>query len=215
MSELDYQLRLNLNRLHVLIVTQSMAKAILAPRDKAELENVRKAFIERAQRPTYNELAGEFGIPHSTIGKYAAQESWIALRAERLEKKLVASDALATIDEAIRVDSTLTRSFSDGVILVLEKVKETINGVDEDRAPQTKLQAYNTASFTLLNLSNTCKNLGLVALGKKLDDAGKEQNGRWNPQLLNNINLTINGLREKAKAEPAPVEPVNDAADAI
>ena len=192
-----------------------MAKAILAPRDKAELENVRKAFIERSQRPTYNELAGEFGIPHSTIGKYAAQESWIALRAERLEKKVVASDALATIDEAIRVDKTLTRGFSDGVILVLEKVKEAINSVADERAPQTKLQAYNTASFTLLNLSNTCKNIGLVALGKKLDDAGKEDNGRWNPQLLNNINLTINGLREKAaqevKAEPVP----SDANDVI
>lgn len=193
-----------------------MPKLALAPRDQAEMEKVRRAFIDRPHRPTYEELAGEFGVPKPTIGKYAAQESWIALRAERLENKVVASDALATIDEAIRVDKTLTRSFSDGVILVLERVKEAVNSVDDERAPQTKLQAYNTASFTLQNLANTCKAMGLVGFGKKLDEAGKEDNGRWNPQLLNNINLTINGLREKAAKEvPAQVVSEDDPESAI
>jgi hypothetical protein len=83
-----------------------MAVPALVP---TRMEEVRRAFIEREHRPTYEELSVEFQVPKGSIGNAASDQSWPAMRAEYLESKLRQADAAEIMLEAVKVDRTLLR----------------------------------------------------------------------------------------------------------
>jgi len=165
---------------------------------------VRDAFIRRPERPTYAELAGEFDLNENRIKRCAADEGWTALRASHLETQLQACNASQVLLSAVKIDQTIVREFSDAALIVLGRIKTCVEGVEENRAASTNVQVYNTATFALANLSRALKDVGIVGIPKGLADGAQKENGRWNPQLLSQINLTVQNLSQ-AKDGPAKV----------
>ncbi len=174
------------------------------------VENVRKAFVERDVRPMYTSLSEEFSVPASTIQHWAAQGAWLEARAahlQKLEKQSRAADIVLTA--AKRADERIMRAFSDVIIIGLEKLSFALAQIPEKQAASTQAQTINTCSFAAKNFSEVCRTLGIVGFSKALDQEGKEANGRWNPDMLQQINVTVQNMTDKA-AQPA--EPVQAAA---
>lgn len=181
------------------------------PRDTSEIEKIRRCFIERPVQPTYEELVEEFAVPRATIGNWASKEGWVALRAGYMEQRAKETNALGILVEAAqRVNRPIILAITDAVLSALHGITQTIQDVDPKRAPSTRIQIYNTATFAIKNISDACKTIGLIGMPKGLADAGGD--GRWNPQHLQQINLhvqTIIAEAEKSigsKKEPAPTE---------
>lgn len=177
---------------------------------------LRASFIERPVRPTYEELGAEFGVKTSTVARCASDEGWVSLRAAKLEQKAKECDALAVMIEAAKVDRTILREVADYALVSIRAIKAAVEDVESPRAeggmraPNTRLEAHNTANFALHNLAKALHELGVVGVGKTLPAAGKEDNGRWNPEMLQQINVTVQNLQGQAagaKAEPVPVAP--------
>jgi len=162
----------------------------------------RKAFVERPQRPTYEELSVEFGCASGSIGRISADEGWPALRAAYLDAALQRADAGSVLLEACKSDRTIARGYSAAAIVILSRVVAAVESVDESRAAATKLDAYNTASFCLKNLADALRSAGIIGVARSLEAAGKELNGQWNPQMLQNINVVVQGLQAAASAAP-------------
>ncbi len=184
-------------------------------------EPLREAYIERPQRPTYVELEEEFGVKNNTIARCASEEGWPMLRASFLERKVKESDASAIILAAVQVDRGLVRSVANFALVTIARCTTAVELVDESKAAATKLDAYNTATFAVKNICDSLRSVGIVGLPKGMADNGKEDNGRWNPQMLQQINLTVQNLTAQAKgsehgdAKPAPVAPSEAKAPAV
>jgi hypothetical protein len=178
-------------------------------RTNADIEGLRRSFIEREERATYEELSKEFNVPLGTIKGYAADESWITLRLHHQEAQAQKSDALSIVLRATKVDQRVISAFTDVVVASLQKITRTVQDVDDTRAPSTRAQTLNTCSFAAKNLGDLCKAVGIVGVAAKLDREGREDNGKWNPQVLNQINVVVEDLKSKAqRAEtPKPTEP--------
>jgi hypothetical protein len=117
--------------------------------------------------------------------------------------------------EAVQVDRTIIRAMRDLALVGFEKIKTVMESVDvgagdtkKQRSPQAKLDAINTASFAAANFCRALKDVGIVGLPKGLSQEGKEGNGRWNPQMLSQINLTVQNLTAQAAAGAPKVETV-------
>jgi hypothetical protein len=160
---------------------------------------VREAFVQRPTRPTYTELSTEFAIAQGVIGRTAADEGWPALRAQYLDGQLAKCDASAVLLEAVKVDRSLINQFTSVAISALSKLAQTIESIEDDRAPATKADALNTCSFAYVNLAKGLREVGVIGVSKSLDGAGKGDNGRWNPGLLQQINVNISELAMKAR----------------
>jgi len=179
--------------------------------EPSKVETLRQSYIERETRPTYEELAEEFSIPLSTIKGYASSESWVAMRLAHQERLAEKSDALGIVLRATKIDQRVVEKFADAIISIIEKLTRTAQDIDDTRAPATRAQTINTLSFAVNNLANASKTLGIIGMPKELSGIGKEDNGRWNPQLLSQINVTVQNLAAAAKAE----QPTEKAAPAV
>lgn len=145
----------------------------------------------------------EFGVKQATIARAASEEGWPTLRAAFLERKCKEADASAVLLAAVQVDRNVVRSVAQFALVTIARCTTAVELVDEERAPSTKLEAYNTASFAVKNICDALRSAGITGLPKGLADNGKEDNGRWNPQMLSQLNVTIQNLHEKA-ASAAP-----------
>lgn len=175
-------------------------------------EEIRSAFVQRQQRPTFEELSAEFSCPVSTLHRASSAEGWAALRAQHLERQLAQSDAAGIILKAIRIDQTLITQASSVALEILEVVSRTLAEIPPDKAPAGKMDIANTASFTLKNVLDGLKSAGILGISKTLDAEGRGS-GQWNPKLLNQINVVVDGLKvssgpaqaQAGSSEPEPV----------
>jgi hypothetical protein len=177
----------------------------LLERKAEEFEKLREAFITRAARPTYEELAEEFSIPRSTIGERAANEQWIAMRSSHFEREAKQTDTLAVLVEAAKYDRRVINGVADVSIALLAQLALTLNTIPSDRAASTRGEICQTVSFALKNLTASVREVGIVGVSKTLPGLGKEENGRWNPEMLQQINVTVQNLQ--AQAESGKVAP--------
>ncbi len=180
---------------------------ILTPVDPAKVEKMRLAFIERSLLPSYAELAVEFTCPEPTVRKYAAQEGWPGMRSNYLDKQLESANAKSTLLAAVKNDTIVNRKYLNLAIVALDKLTLTLERVSDDKSPSTNAQTVNTCMFAAQNLARALHEVGIVGISKTLDSAGKEANGRWNPEMLQQINVTVQNMTDKSKAEPTPAEP--------
>lgn len=160
-------------------------------------EDVRKAFVEAEERPTYSALAERFSIPPTTVGNVAADQGWVLMRKRYLESQLVASDAASVVLAASRCERLLSEEFRDVVLTLLQGLKQEIGQLDEIKGKGKRLGAIQTASFALVNCGNALKAAGIVGLPKGLTDRMKDlDDGNagpgWSKGLLNAINVTLN-----------------------
>lgn len=180
-------------------------------------ETLRAAFIDRETRPTYEDMSKEFNVPLNTVKNWAASENWQKMRLSAQEKLAEKSDALAIMLRAVKIDQRVVEAFANVVLLGFEQMSRVLLDIKPENAASSRAQTINTVMFAAKNAADGCKTMGLVGLPKELAGAGKEDNGRWNPGLLSQINLTINGMAAKVDAEqkaagqkstPAQAQPV-------
>jgi hypothetical protein len=176
------------------------------------LAPVRRAFIERRERMTYKELSEEFKVPLGTICNAAADQSWPAMRSDYLAAKLVECDAQSALLAAVQTDKSLLRKFTSVALSALDKLALTIDSINVDRAANTNASALNTCSFAYLNFARGLSDAGILGISKTLNASGKEDNGRWNPQMLSQINVTVQNLAAQAEKAEKTVEAVKASA---
>lgn len=184
----------------------------LAPhRRKAEIVDwiaVRRAFIERPERPTLGELAAEFGVNPNRLERACRDDGWATMRATFAEERLKQSDAAMALLNAAKREGAVTRAFTDAALEVCSQVHTVVQDLSKKKvAEATRANTLNSCAFTLSNLANALARVGVVGLPKALkDSAGVDSgNGRWNPAMLQALNVTVQNIMATAPATaPAP-----------
>ena len=174
---------------------------------------LRKAFIERAERPMLADLSTEFGVSVDRISRACGDEGWATLRAAHLGERLKVADAGVALLQAAKADSAVTHAFTDVALEVVREVHGVVSRLGNKKlAENTRANTLNTCAFTLSNLANALARVGVVGLPKSLkESAGVDSgNGRWNPAMLASLNVTVQNLMAPApavvvtEAQPAP-----------
>lgn len=169
-------------------------------------QSIREAFVKRPERPTYEMLAEEFAINRGTIANAASDEGWPILRAQYVEGQLEKADAGQIIVKALSTDRALSQKGATFGMRALDSLLETLDHPKmKDYAPSTKSEITNTCTFAFVNVAKGLREMGITGISKTLDQAGKESNGQWNPQLLQQINVNVGEIITKAKGELASV----------
>lgn len=167
---------------------------------------VREAYVTESPRPTYEELATRFNIPAGTVTRVASADGWPDMRQARMLELAQKSDALEILTKAAnsnRLISDLAATFAEEMVAALIDWLPTVKNVE---SPRGRIDMMNTATFAFQNLANGCKGFGVVGLPDSLRKAaggiqdGLQGNGRWNPNLLVQINTTVEGMKSEAKA---------------
>jgi hypothetical protein len=177
----------------------------------------RKAFIERAERPTVTELAAEFGCTVERMNRANADEGWATLRAAHLDKQLRSGDAAVALMRAAQADTAVTHAVSNLALEVIQQLHEVVaRAATVSKAENTRANTLNTVTFALKNLTGALKEVGIVGVPKSLkESAGVDSgNGRWNPAMLQSLNVTVQNLMQPGavaasqvlatEAQPAP-----------
>jgi hypothetical protein len=174
---------------------------------------LRRAFIERPERPMLEDLGNEFGVSRDRINRASGEEGWATLRAAHLGERLKVADAGVALLQAAKADSAVTHAFTDVALEVVREVHGVVARLGNKKlAENTRANTLNTCAFTLSNLANALARVGVVGLPKSLkESAGVDSgNGRWNPAMLASLNVTVQNLMQPApavvvtEAQPAP-----------
>ncbi len=185
-------------------------------------EPVREHFLTAPERPTWNELETQFGIPADRIRAAAGDEGWVVLRAKKTAALVERSGVHEMLLDAARHQQLITDKFCGvalGTVEQLEKILSDLDGTDGETgkklAVTTRSNTLNTVSFALLNLANALKNSGVVGLPRALMNqieskmpAG-EEGKEFLKTALQQINLTVNLAREGKPIDSVSVEPIH------
>ena len=175
---------------------------------------LRRAFVERPERPLMADLSAEFGVSVDRINRSSHDEGWATLRASHLGERLKVADAGVAILAAAKADTAVTRAFTDTAIEVIREVHGVVTRLGSKKiAETTRANTLNTCAFTMSNLANALARVGVVGLPKSLkESAGVDSgNGRWNPQMLAALNVTVQtivGQGSHVLATTAPAQPI-------
>ena len=178
---------------------------------------VRRAFIESPERQTYGDLGAQFNVSEDRIKRAAAEEGWASLRAAYLESQLRHGDAALALLKAAKMDSTVMSTFTDVTLETLRKLQSVVDQVDSKKSVNTRANTLNTVSFAMNNLANALHRVGVVGIPKAIKDAAGEANGRWNPQMLAALNVTVSNIiasKDDASTHAGAVLDATDAAEA-
>lgn len=177
------------------------------PKRKIDWQPIREAFVKRPARPTYDELADEFQVARSTITSASSDEGWPILRAQYLETALTNSGAKEIIINALSCAKAIVDAAATFGLVMFQSLGEVVNDPKfAGNAPSTRAEVLNTCSFAAANTARAMRELGVVGFAKALNQGGKEANGQWNPEMLNQINVVVQNLQTPPKAE-TPVAP--------
>ena len=169
---------------------------------------LRRAFIERPERPLVADLSTEFGVSVERIQRAAQDEGWSTLRAAHLGERLKEADAALAVLNAAKADGAVTSAITNAALEVIREVNAVVADVSKRKqAENTRANTLNTCGFVLNNLANALARVGVVGLPKALkESAGVDNgNGRWNPQMLQALNVTVQNIMASAPAAaPAP-----------
>lgn len=195
------------------------------PKRSVDWSPIRKAFIERQDRPTYAELADEFGIPLPRVAEAGLDEGWPMLRARHSASLIERSGAHDMLLQAAAAQRAVTDRLSS---LTLQTISQLQSVVDDphlgELAPSTRSQVLNTAAFALANLAKGLKDAGVVGLPRALMDsleskAPKGPEGKdWLKHAMQQINVTVQLAREGKPTDTVPPQepkPKPTAADPI
>ena len=123
-----------------------------------------------------------------------------------MDSQLEKADASAVLLRAVKADRTIITGYASFAVVTIARLTAIVEGVDDKKASATQAEAINTCTFAAKNLADSLKSLGIIGIAKTLDVEGKENNGRWNPGVLSQINLTVQNLVSQAPKD-LPVDP--------
>jgi hypothetical protein len=128
-----------------------------------------------------------------------ADEGWATLRAAHLDKQLRSGDAAVALMRAAQADSAVTHAVSNLALEVIQQLHEVVaKAATVSKAENTRANTLNTVTFALRNLTGALKEVGIVGVPKSLkESAGVDSgNGRWNPAMLQSLNVTVQNLMQ-------------------
>lgn len=162
---------------------------------------IRSAYIDADEKPTYTELADRFRLSLQAISNRAADEGWAMARARRLEqaeKKAEVSEALIELATERRETSS---AIANAVLIGVRKLTVFLEAMPDDTKPKAGFDQVNTCFFGLANAAKALKDAGLVELPRSLvdginskGDAGKE----FLKGALQQINITVQAAQSGA-----------------
>ena len=174
---------------------------------KANWQPIRDACLQRTPVPTFTELAEEFGLSSAIVARVANDEQWALARQKAQDKALQSARAGEVIMEAIGAENATVeqlRRAALSILLGVEQAGQHLVKLMADPANLRKgLDMANTASFTLANTANALKTVGVIGIPKELANAGKSANGQWDKGLLQQINVTVQGLQQPTVSSTA------------
>lgn len=153
-----------------------------------------------------DDLAVEFGVSLPRLKRAMHDEGWQALRAARLDAALRSSDAMTALLDAARTEGTVQRAVSNLALEVIAQLHEvTTAAAKAPKAENTRANTLNTVTFALRNLTGALKEVGLVGLPKALkgQPGMADEQGRWNPQMLAALNVTVQNIVGTAPSAPS------------
>lgn len=174
---------------------------------------VRDYFVSESPRPTYESLAAMFSVPVGTLARVAADEGWVDLRVRHQLALIDKSDALAVITAAAKDSTVLSGMAFETIAQILSGILRALADLEKESkmVPRSRMEILNTATFAIQNAGNAARSFGITNLPEALKRAagelpGSPGNGQWDKSLLQQINVTVNGLQAaQAKQESAAV----------
>lgn len=170
---------------------------------------LRRAFVERPERPLYDELAKEFGVSPERITRAARDDGWATMRATFAQERLKQADAAMALVNAAKAEGAVTHAFTSAALEVCAQVHSVVQDLSKKKmAEATRANTLNSCAFTLSNLANALARVGVVGLPKALkDSAGVDNgNGRWNPAMLQALNVTVQNIMQTPPPAAAAVD---------
>lgn len=173
-------------------------------------------YLSSSPCATYVSVAERFEIPVGTLGRAASEEDWPALRKKRQELALLESNAMQMLTEAAQKGTAVPGMAGEVAMVIFAGLLTHLGQMEKATCkPSYAVQVYQNASFCLLNTANACKSLGIVGLPKELAELGKSHggvdgHGKWDKQLLQQINVTVQGLTAQAQPLAKKAEPVTE-----
>jgi hypothetical protein len=185
-------------------------RATVIPARNFDWVALRQAFITRPERATYADLSAEFQISEERIKRAASDEGWAALRAAHLEEQLRQGDAAVALLRAARMDHAVMGSFTNLALETVRKLQEIVDQIESKKSVNTRANTLNTVSFAMGNVARALKEVGVVGIPKALkESAGVDSgNGRWNPAMLQALNVTVQNIVSAQGASKTPSEAV-------
>lgn len=98
---------------------------------------------------------------------------------------------------AAKADSAITHAVTNLALEVIQQLHEVVaRAATASKSENTTGNTLNTVTFALKNLTGALKEVGVVGVPKALrESAGVENgNGRWNPQMLASLNVTVQNM---------------------
>lgn len=179
-----------------------MSETVETPRVQSvrDWDPIRKAFVHEVELPNFGELSDRFAVPVKAIQKRSAIEGWAILRARYAESQLALSGAVGSLIQASKGESLLIEKFRSVVVQALNQISEEFEGLAELEKPSTRSRRIELAqklSFSIKNLADTIKSLGITGLPKGLrdiaDKVGDDPDGyaKGLSAALTQLNLSV------------------------
>jgi hypothetical protein len=184
-------------------------RATVIPARNFDWVALRQAFITRPERATYADLSAEFQISEERIKRAASDEGWAALRAAHLEEQLRQGDAAVALLRAARMDHAVMGSFTNLALETVRKLQEIVDQIETKQSVNTRANTLNTVSFAMGNVARALKEVGVVGIPKALKESAGVAGGRWNPQMLQALNVTVQNIVSTQDASQTPSKPVS------
>ncbi|MEN9677392.1 MAG: hypothetical protein RIS76_3288 [Verrucomicrobiota bacterium] len=120
------------------------------------------------------------------------------LRAAHLEAQLKQGDAAVALLRAAKMDSAIMASFTNLALETVRKLQEIVDQIESKKSVNTRANTLNTVTFAMGNIARALKEVGVVGIPKALkESAGVDSgNGRWNPAMLQSLNITVANLMQ-------------------
>ena len=144
-------------------------------------DSIRKAYVEAEERPTYAELSERFSAPLSTICNAAADQGCVMMRAARIQAELARAEIGQVLISAAKDESVITSHLRSVVLVTLKDSLADLEAIRTSGKPSSRVGLRNTISFTVANLTQALKNMGVGALPKEIRErlAGEPSGDNW------------------------------------
>ena len=111
------------------------------------------------------------------------------------------------------MDSAVMSTFTNLALETLGRLQEIVDQVEAKKSVNTRANTLNTVSFAMGNIARALKEVGVVGIPKALkESAGVDSgNGRWNPQMLQALNVTVQNIVSSGDVPKTPGNGVSEA----
>ncbi len=187
--------------------------------DAASWDEIKEFFVNSEDKMTYDQVAERFHLSQSRVQTKAYEQDWPSLRRKFQEGQLAASNAAVAIRKACSQDQTVVERLVEVGLACLNAVELGLRKLAESEAsPRAHMDIANTSTFAVANLAKTFDTIGIFGLHDKLTRAGQDAggadgHGKWDKGLLQQINVTVQGMTARVDAAAAKAAEVPAAVD--